>query len=116
MSRLKSGFLLLCAVVILTPASFAKDRKVITIHAKRYAFVPAEITLHKGQTSNLLLISDDVPHGLAVKELGIHADIVKGSPVKVTVTPLETGDFHGACSRFCGSGHKSMDLTIHVVP
>lgn len=115
MSRLKIG-VLLCAAAMLIPAAFAKDRRVIAIHAKRYAFVPSEITLHKGQTANLLLVSDDVPHGLAVKELGIHADLVHGSPVKVAVTPLETGDFDGTCSRFCGSGHRSMALTVHVVP
>jgi cytochrome c oxidase subunit II len=107
---------LLCAVAILIPGAFAKDRTPISIHAKRYAFVPAEITLHQGQAANLLLISDDVPHGLVVKELGIHADLVHGSPVKVTVTPLEIGDFPGTCSRYCGSGHRSMSLTVHVVP
>jgi cytochrome c oxidase subunit 2 len=87
----------------------------ITIHAKRYQFVPADITLTKGETAKLVLISDDVDHGLAVKGLGIRADMPKHKRVEVTVTPETAGDFHGACSRFCGAGHGSMKLVVHVV-
>ncbi len=67
---------------MLTPTAFAKDRKVITIHAKRYAHIPPEITLDKCQMELLTLVAGDVPRGLA-----------PGKSVKSTVIPLETGDF-----------------------
>ncbi len=89
--------------------------KPIVIHARRYAFVPAEITLKRGQNALLLLVDDDVPHGLAVPALGIRADMIKGQPVEVSVTPQRTGDFAGNCSRFCGVGHGEMHFIIHVV-
>ena len=63
----------------------------------------------------LILISDDVDHGLAVKDLGIRADMPKGKRVEVTVTPDQAGDFKGTCSRFCGAGHGSMKFVVHVV-
>lgn len=94
----------------------ANTKPTITIHAKRYAFIPAEITLKKDETVTLLLISDDVPHGLAVSGLGIRSDMLKGTPTAVTLTPTKTGDFGGVCSRFCGMGHGSMKFTVHVVP
>jgi len=34
---------------------------------------------------------------------------------EVQFTPDKTGDFVGHCSVFCGSGHGSMTLTLHVV-
>lgn len=89
--------------------------RTITIHAKRYKFIPGEITLVKGEPVKLVLISDDVDHGLAVKGLGIRADMPKHKRVEVTVTPEQVGDFPGTCSRFCGAGHGSMKFVVHVV-
>jgi cytochrome c oxidase subunit 2 len=87
----------------------------IVVHAKRFAFTPAEITVKKGQTTRLVLISDDVTHGLTVEGLSINAEIRKGRKTIVPVTPTQTGDFPGSCSIFCGSGHRDMEFVIHVV-
>ena len=89
--------------------------RTIDIHAKQFAFVPAEITLKKGETVKLVLYSDDVPHSLAVEGLPIHAGMEKGHPMDVIVTPAETGDFKGKCAKFCGSGHRDMHFLVHVV-
>ena len=86
----------------------------IEIHARRFEFSPAEITIRKGETVTLKLISDDVPHSLVIKDLGVNKEVSKGHPEEVTVTPDKAGDFHGKCGRFCGSGHGSMGLTVHV--
>ncbi len=96
--------------------SEATPARSIEIHAKQFAFEPAEITLKKGETVKLVLISDDVPHGLAVEGLPIHADMDKGHSMTVIVTPEQVGDFQGRCSKFCGSGHRAMHFTVHVVP
>lgn len=86
----------------------------IEIHAKRFSFTPAEITLKKGETVKLRLISDDVAHSLVVPALKINAPMVKARPTEITVTPDRTGDFRGQCGKFCGSGHGSMTFSIHV--
>jgi cytochrome c oxidase subunit 2 len=101
--------------IVAMPAIHAEKVHTVTVHAKKYAFVPAEITLHKGETVKLKLISDDVDHGLAVRALDIRADMPKGKPVEVVVTPEQAGDFAGTCSHFCGMGHGSMNFVVHVV-
>lgn len=88
--------------------------KTINIEAKRFSFSPAEITLKKGETVKLSLISEDVPHSLVIKGLNVNAAIVKAHPTEVTVTPEQAGDFKGVCGRFCGMGHGSMRLVVHV--
>jgi cytochrome c oxidase subunit 2 len=87
----------------------------IEVTAKRFSFDPAELTLKKGEPVVLVLKSVDVAHGLRFRELGVDAKVGKGSTSEVQFTPEKTGDFVGHCSVFCGSGHGSMKLTLHVV-
>jgi cytochrome c oxidase subunit II len=88
--------------------------RTIEIHARRYAFLPSEITVKKGETIQLKLISDDVPHSLLVKELEINQVVTKSQPSEFTFIPKESGNFQGRCGRFCGSGHGQMNFTVHV--
>ncbi len=88
--------------------------RTIEIHAHRYAFSPSEITLKQGETVKLKLISDDVPHSLLIKDLGINQVVTKGKPAEVTVTAKQAGDFQGQCGHFCGSGHGKMTIAVHV--
>ncbi len=101
---------------VLAGGGGAAPSRIVEVHAKQFKFVPSEITLKKGETVKLVLISDDVPHGLAVAGLPIHADMVKGQPSTLIVTPETTGDFFGKCSKFCGAGHRDMHFVVHVVP
>lgn len=87
----------------------------IEITAKRFGFDPGEITLKKGQPVVLVLKSSDVSHGLRFRELNIDVKVKAHSQAEVQLTPDKTGDFIGHCDVFCGSGHGSMMLTIHVV-
>jgi cytochrome c oxidase subunit II len=90
------------------------QERTIEVHAKRFAFSPAEITVKKGETVTLSLISDDVPHSLLISELGVNAAMVKGHPTQVQMTANKTGDFTGRCGKFCGSGHGQMHFVVHV--
>jgi len=87
----------------------------IQVTAKRYAFEPAEITVKKGESVDLVLTSADVPHGVKIRELKIELLANKGKTAEAVFTPQATGTFVGHCSVFCGSGHGAMTLTIHVV-
>lgn len=114
--------LLVAAVVIfsgisplLPTASAQAGVKKIEITAKRFEYTPGEITLKKGEPVVLVVKSLDVGHGLRVKELNIDLKVKKGETTEVQVTPEKTGDFVGHCSVFCGPGHGSMKMTIHVV-
>jgi cytochrome c oxidase subunit 2 len=94
------------------PAPDAPQR--IEVSVKKFAYTPAEITLKKGEPVVLVLTTEDVSHGLKFKELGLDSKINKGKPSELAFTPDKVGDFVGHCSVFCGSGHGSMTLTLHV--
>jgi cytochrome c oxidase subunit II len=108
---------LLLAIAAHRPVAQGEQRhpQSIVIHAKQFAFSPGSITLKKGETVKLVLISDDVPHGLTVEGLGIQAEISPGKPTEVVVTPAAAGDFPGSCFVFCGASHRDMEFMVHVV-
>ncbi|MGC1870653.1 MAG: cupredoxin domain-containing protein [Acidobacteriaceae bacterium] len=97
------------------PAATATPARTITIHAKKYEFVPDEITLKKDQTVKLELTSDDVEHSLEVPGLGINSVMKKGVVTEIDVTPTKIGNFKGKCGKFCGFGHGKMHFMVHVV-
>jgi cytochrome c oxidase subunit II len=97
----------------MAPAQEAPKR--IEVTAKRFNFEPSDITVKKGQPVVLVLKSDDTAHGLRFRELDVNVTAKKGETAEVPFTPEKTGDFVGHCSVFCGSGHGSMALTLHVV-
>jgi len=105
------------AILSICSAGFAaanQNARAIEIHAHRFEFSPSSISVKKGETVKLKLFSDDVPHSLLIKDLGINQPITKGKPIEITLTPQKEGDFHGQCGRFCGSGHGKMAFTVHV--
>ena len=91
------------------------DPQTITIRASRFAFNPNEITVKKGEPVKVVIQSEDVSHGLVVEDLGIRTEVKKGQSATITFTPETAGTFGGKCAHFCGSGHGSMTLTVHVV-
>jgi cytochrome c oxidase subunit 2 len=106
-------FALLLSTIRVTAAD--DSPQTIEIHAKKFEFVPAEITLKKGVPVKLKLISDDVAHSLVIKGLNVNQMMKAGDVSEITVTPAETGDFNGVCGVFCGVGHGKMKLVVHVV-
>ena len=86
----------------------------ITVHAMRYEFDPAEIVVQRGQTVRLIFIADDVPHGIAIDDLGVDVELPKRKAQTVMITPSVVGDFEGVCSKYCGTGHNDMTFTVHV--
>lgn len=86
----------------------------IEIAAQRFNYKPNEITLKKGVPVVLVLTSKDVNHGLKFKGLDLDIKVKKHATTQVPFTPEKTGTFVGQCSVFCGSGHGSMKMTLHV--
>ena len=119
---MKKRFVLLMVIGVLTaiasviPSAWGQSSpRRIEITAKRFSYTPNEITLKKGQPVVLVLKSVDVAHGLRVADLDVNLKSSAGGTAEVRFTPDKTGDFIGHCSVFCGSGHGSMVLKLHVV-
>jgi cytochrome c oxidase subunit 2 len=113
---------LITAIAMIVTASFwvksteaQAAPKRIEVAVKRFTFTPGEITLKKGEPVILVFTSSDVTHGITFKELTLKTKIAKGGSVELPFTPNQTGDFVGHCAVFCGSGHGSMTLTLHIV-
>lgn len=106
---------LVWGLTLVAPRVEATEPRRVEIRAERFSFEPASITLKKGEPVVLVLKSDDVPHGLRFRELGIDVKAPKKGTGQVAFTPEKTGDFVGHCSVFCGSGHGRMTFTLHVV-
>jgi cytochrome c oxidase subunit 2 len=117
----KIMWLSLLAVVLMVTASSThmvlaqSGPKRIEITAKRFSFEPGEITLKKGEPVILVIKSADVAHGLRFRELNVDINVRAGGTAEAQFTPGVTGNFVGHCSVFCGSGHGSMALKLHVV-
>ena len=106
---------LLSTVILAASASAQSAPQRIEITARRSVYTPVEITVKKGQPVILVLKSTDVGHGLRIRELGIDLQVKAGGTAEAQFTPDKTGDFIGHCSVFCGPGHGSMQITLHVV-
>jgi cytochrome c oxidase subunit 2 len=107
--------ILLTAPTLIQSAPVQASPRRIEVSAKRFEYLPGEVTLKKGEPVVLVLKSVDVPHGIRFKELGIETKAGKGQTSELAFTPDKAGTFVGHCSVFCGSGHGSMTLTLHVV-
>ena len=104
----------LLGVLLSSSSTSADPDRTIEVHARRFAFEPAEISVKAGETVRLRLISDDVPHSLLVKPLNIDLAAAKSKPGETLLKPSAPGNYPGRCGRFCGSGHGRMTFTVHV--
>jgi cytochrome c oxidase subunit II len=107
-------FLLLTVLLSLPISDLPQSAQTIQIDAKRFEYSPAEITVRAGQPVTLAVHSEDVTHGLLIKDLNVKVDVPKGQTREVTFTPSKPGTFMGECSHFCGFGHGRMKLAVHV--
>ncbi len=92
----------------------AAEPAVIDIVAKRFEFIPNQVTVHAGAPTILRIRSQDVTHGFFNRPLGIDADIEPGKTIEVPVTPRTPGRYSVICDHFCGVGHGNMKMTIVV--
>ncbi|QMV20018.1 cytochrome c oxidase subunit II [Granulicella sp. 5B5] len=109
------GAVIVLGIAFTQVAKSQTEPRRIEVTAKRFSFEPADITVKKGQPVTIVLHNIDTAHGLRFRELNIDLRAPAKGTGQVMFTPEKIGDFVGHCSVFCGSGHGSMELTLHVV-
>ena len=105
-----AAFAATAAIALAQPAE-----KTIRIVARKFEFVPAEITLEKGVPVVLELTTQDVAMGFYAPDFKIDVEIIPGKAVQLRLLPEKTGSFQFICDVFCGEGHEDMGGRIHVV-
>lgn len=88
-----------------TPSAGAE---VIHVTAKKYAFIPATITVKRGERVQLIITALDREHGFKLAAFHINQKLAKGMPTTVEFTADKAGTFPFECSVFCGLGHRHM--------
>ncbi|MFA5393359.1 MAG: cupredoxin domain-containing protein [Candidatus Ratteibacteria bacterium] len=90
------------------PEKYLSRIKEFNVVAKKYAFVPAEIRVKQNDIVRINFTSEDVAHGLTIKEYGINVPVNKGETKKIEFLADKKGTFVFRCSVFCGFGHSGM--------
>ncbi|MCF7821228.1 MAG: hypothetical protein K9M17_02145 [Mariprofundaceae bacterium] len=80
----------------------------VYILARAYNFGRFTLELEKGKSYQLKLTSNEIRHGIAVRELKLKETINLGEIRSVAFRPEKAGTFDMVCSEFCGYGHESM--------
>jgi len=89
--------------------------EVIRITARKFVFLPREITLKKGVPVVLEFVAPEVVMGFSAPDLKVRTDIIPGEVARLRLVPRNTGSFDFLCDIFCGDGHEGMSGKIHVV-
>ena len=84
--------------------------------ARRFVFIPAEITARVGEAVVLEFSAPEVVMGFYAPALGLRALIVPGAVSAVPFTAGQVGRFDFLCDVFCGDGHEGMSGRLVVQP
>ena len=101
------------AYVAAQPA--AMDEPVFKITARKFEYIPHEVTLKKGVPVILEFKSEDVIMGFNAPDLGVRTDILPDKTTRLRVVPTKVGKVEFLCDVFCGLLHEEMGGLITVV-
>ncbi len=74
-----------------------------------------ELVLPSGQTTRIVLASNDTIHAFWVPGFLFKRDAIPGRTTEFDVTPTREGTYHGACAELCGWNHAYMTFHVTVV-
>ena len=105
----------LAGLVLVTRVLAQSPEQVIRVTARKYVFLPGEITLKAGVPVVLEFVSEDVVMGFSAPDFKVRTDIIPGQVARVRLVPQKIGTFDFVCDIFCGDGHEGMGGKITVV-
>jgi cytochrome c oxidase subunit 2 len=75
-----------------------------------------EVRLPVGEPVQFRLDSDNVIHSFWIPALGGKMDMIPGRVTWLTLHPVRTGYYRGACAEYCGGSHALMAFDVEVMP
>ncbi len=103
-----------CGGALVSEERTVRTVRTVSLHSRKFEFVPEQITLARGEPVVLELIADDIAMGFRCRGLDLSAEMVPGKPSVLRFTPQAAGKFRFYCDVFCGDGHEDMDGHIVV--
>lgn len=102
-------------VALFRGAGAQSGEKAITVIARKFVFLPNQITLERGVPVVLEFTAPEVVMGFNVPALRLRTDIVPGQVARLRLVPEQEGTFDFLCDVFCGDGHEGMSGRLIVV-
>jgi len=114
------GFLALLGVAVLalpSPRPTAPPRaRTIRIEARSFEYLPAGVSVGRGDLVTLELVALDVVHGAHIDGYGVELTADPGQTARTTFVADRPGIFRIRCSVPCGPLHPFMSGTLRVDP
>jgi cytochrome c oxidase subunit 2 len=110
--RLGFGLALLCGLA----CSAGAEERFFEVRAKRFAFTPHVLTVNRGDTVRIRLLSEDVHHGMYLDGYGLQTSAYPGHDGGLRFVADKPGRFSFRCSVTCGEFHPYMIGHLRVEP
>jgi cytochrome c oxidase subunit 2 len=115
-NRTISVIVIALLIQILAVTCLYAEERFFEIRAKKFVYTPNIITVDKGDTVRIRLISEDVRHGLYLDGYGIKTEAYPGEDGSLTFVAGRSGRFTFRCSVTCGEFHPYMVGHLRVEP
>lgn len=92
------------------------EERFFEIRAKKFEYKPSVITVNKGDTVKIRLVSEDVHHGFYVDGYEVKTSAYMGKDGHLTFVADKAGRFTFRCSVTCGEFHPYMVGYLVVAP
>jgi heme/copper-type cytochrome/quinol oxidase subunit 2 len=99
-----------------TPTYTGSPNLIIHMVMKKWAIVPNRVVVPQGAKVELIVITSDVEHGIAVPGLAINEPVQPGWTTAVRFLAVKPGVYPMHCSIACGRGHDQMTGEIVITP
>ena len=86
----------------------APQERTFRIEARQFAYSPSAITVNRGDTITIELVSTDVVHGLYIDGYNLSVQADPGQTATMTFTANQAGSFRFRCNVTCGAMHPFM--------
>lgn len=113
--RLIGGGAAAIALALIRGAGAQSGERIIAVVARKFVFLPSQITLKRGEPVILEFTAPEVVMGFNVPALKLRTDIVPGQVARLRLVPEQVGSFDFLCDIFCGDGHEGMSGKLIVV-
>ncbi len=97
-------------------AAAASQHHTLTVDARAFAYEPAVLDVHRGDTVTLRLQALDSVHGLAIDGYGVDLKAEPGRSAQTTFVADREGTYKFRCSVTCGALHPFMIGELKVEP